>query len=144
TAGESLPPLPDRSVVLHGELHDEIVRQGGLSCLNNRGVRGLEVAVSNVVANGVIKEKRFLLHDCDALTKGLLGEFPDVDAVDHNSACGDVVESRQQTHQSGLPCTAAANQGYNLALRDFQGYVFQDARLTAGTAVVEKHVPELN
>src|SRR5581483_3118670 len=112
--GEPEPALPDHSIVPRGEGQNEVMREsgpgGGLDFFHGN----VRLAVSDVVAYGVVEEHGFLGNDADLRSQRGERDVADILVVDEDAAACDVEEARNQVNQSALPCSAGADDGENL------------------------------
>ena len=115
--------------------HDEVVGVGNLGSVHYLLVGSTVDAEGDVVVDGVVEENGLLVHIAHEGTQVVLGELPDVGAVDHDRALLHVVEAWQQVGQRCLAAAALSHQGHGLAAR----YVEVDAVDHPLLAVAESH-----
>ena len=148
--GEQLP-LPLRKVravgcqhrvVALGQARDEIVRVGELRGADAVVVRGVELAVADVVHDRTGEEVHVLKHNAERMAQIGLFDAVDVDAVIFDLAVGDVVEPVDEVRDGGLACAGRADEGELLAGLGVERDVVQDGllRVIAEVDAVETDV----
>ena len=89
---------------------------GGLHCVENFGVGGVEFAHADVVANGAIEEENVLADETDLGAKAGDGGVAQVDAIEKDGAFGGVVETENQLQRVVLPLPLAPTMTTNWPL----------------------------
>mmetsp|Transcript_36164 Transcript_36164/g.115824 ORF Transcript_36164/g.115824 Transcript_36164/m.115824 type:complete len:218 (-) Transcript_36164:136-789(-) len=137
-AAELEAPFADEGFVAEGHGEDGLVDGRGSSGADDVVVGFREVAVSDVVGDGVVQEGGVLGHDAEEPPEFADGVVPDVGAVEGHAAGRRVVEAEQEPQEGALPAAAAPDDGHGLPRRDVEGHLPQDVGLPA--AVAEAHV----
>src|SRR5205823_322501 len=88
--------LADNRVVALRKLHDEVVREGHARGLFNLSVGRVELAVSYVVSDSIVKEHSLLCDQSYLFAKTAYARIPQVRSVPNNSASRRVVKAREQ------------------------------------------------
>src|ERR1019366_8882530 len=94
---EGVPALADHRVVTLGEVHDELVRVGGLSGVLDFLQGRVRSAVGNVLEDRDGKEEGLVKHHADVGAQRRHGEVADVVAVDADRPVSDVVKAREKS-----------------------------------------------
>ena len=140
-AAQLQPPLANHSLVLEREPDYLPVDVGVGSSRLGSLVRGLYLAVADVVQDGLVEEDRVLGHHPYALPQAGLLHRPHILPVDEDGPLLDVVEPEQEAHDGALACTARADQGKRLARVEGEGDVLEYGLLWH---VVEGDPPEFD
>ena len=90
------PVAPDPGVVAVGKGHDEVVGPGVARRLDDLILAGLELAVSDVGADGVVEQADFLADQPNTGAQRGQRNFAQVGAVYGNPAAVDVIEPGNQ------------------------------------------------
>ena len=125
---------------------DEGVGVGQLGGGPDLFIRGVQLAVADVVGNGAGEEVGILQDDAQRLPQRVLADLPDVDAVVGDGSLLDVVEAVDEVGDGGLSGAGGAHEGDLLAGLGKEGDVVEHRliRIVAEGDVVEAHVaPQL-
>ena len=82
--------------------------------------RGVGAGVGDVVVHGRREQERVVGDGRDLVAQAQEVDRADVGAVDVHGALGDVVQTRQQRHERGLPGAHRADQRHGLAGVDLE------------------------
>src|ERR1700685_477774 len=127
SSGETYATLANHFVVTLGQRMDEVMRQSGAGCGFYFFEPNMRLAVSDVVANGVVKQNGFLSDDSHLLPQRSQRYIAHVEAVDEQASFGRVEKSWNQMDKRALARTARADDGQNLPAANFQVDVMQHA-----------------
>ena len=136
------PALAHQGVVAVRHCGDEVVRIGCLRGGFDLFLRGVQLAVADVVAHVAAEERRLLRHDADLLAQAAHLDVADVAAVDRDAAFGRVVEARDQVDQRRLAGAARPDQRDHLAGPGGQIDLAQHRARLGVILVIERHVVE--
>ena len=81
-AREAHPLFADEGVQTLGHGHDKVVGVGVLEGIDDFGLGGVEAAVGDVVAHGVVEQDGLLGDHADLAPERGQGDVPDIVAVD--------------------------------------------------------------
>ncbi len=98
------------------------------------------IAVGDIVADGIVEQYRLLGDDADLLAERFHRNVPYIDPVDHHPAFLNVIETRYEVNQRGFAPAAHSHKGDQLAGPDFQVDSLQDR----GIFVCECNVPKFD
>lgn len=117
------PAFAHKSGVLLGHAHDRVVHVRHARRLVHLLGRAREIAVVDVVQDGVVEQNGVLRHDAQRFTQRAQRDVEDVCVVDEDPARCGIVETEQKTHDRRFAAAAAANDGDLLAGGHFEAQV---------------------
>ena len=91
------------------------MRIGNLCSLYHLFHGGILHAEGYIVEYGIIEKNRLLVHIADEAAKIGVTQFPDIDAIDLDRTCGDIVKTGNQVNQSGFSGAGLTHDGNGLA-----------------------------
>ena len=105
-------------------------------------VRGVQLAVADVVGNGAGEEMGVLKHDAQGAAQALLADVPHVDPVVGDEAALDLIEAVDEVGNGGLSRTGGAHEGDLLPRLGVERDAVEDGLLrhVAEHHVLEAHV----
>src|SRR5713101_6466894 len=104
----------------------------------------MRLAISDVVAHGVVKQHSFLGDNAHLLPQGSQGYVAYVMAVDHQAPLSGIEEARDQVHQSALTGTTGAYDCNHFAAVNLQVDIVQHACVLSLAAIGEADMIELD
>ncbi len=108
--GQLYPALADVGVVTVWQTHDEVVSVGVFGSSDDLLLRGVQLAVADVVGHAAGEEIDILLHHADVLAQRAELDIFDVLAVDQDATGGDFVEAWDERGKGGFARARWANQ----------------------------------
>src|SRR5690606_41805623 len=81
---------------------------------------GVGLCKSNIIKNRIVEQDRLLVDRANQRTQRLLFQVAYVDAIEQNSAAGNIHKTRYKIHQSRLPSSRWTNQSHRLSFRYVQ------------------------
>ena len=140
--GQAVAALADVAVPALFELgRDLIGRNGPRRCLD-LGVRGVQTAVADVLADRAGEQVRILQHIADVRVQPQLAALAVVPAVDEDLAGGRLKKAAGEVHKRALARAGLADDGDGRSGGDFQREVRQ--HVLAAVRVAERDVAELD
>ena len=109
-AGKALAAIADQGPITVRHLHDEIMREGGLSGGNDFFLGYGRAAITQVVPNRVIEEDGFLRDDGHLLAEGAKSDIAQVDAVNADLARSWGIEAGKKIYQGRLSRSARTDK----------------------------------
>jgi hypothetical protein len=108
-----------------GRRLDELERVCLLGGADDLLLRGVGLAVGDVLADGAVEEQRLLRHVGDLAAQALLGAVAHVLAIHQHAALLHVVQAQQQLGERGLARAGAPHQANALACGDVKVEVLE-------------------
>ena len=136
----------DDGVVPLGQVADEGVGIGQPGRRPDLLVRGVQLAVADVVGDGAGEQVGILQNNAQGPAQGVLPDIPDVDAVIGDGAGLNVIKPVDQVGNGGLSRAGGAHKGDLLARLCEQGHIVEHGflRVIAEVHVLKPHVaPQL-
>ena len=132
----------EHGVVPLGQAADEVVGIGQGGGRLHLFIRGIQIAVTDVLPDGAGEEVGVLQHDAQAAPQVRLADVVDGDAVVTDLAVGNVVEPVDQVGDGGLAGAGGTHEGQLLAGLGKEADVVEDglALLIGEVHMVEPHV----
>ena len=124
--GKPHAALANHGVVPGRQLHDEVVRQSGAGRSLHLFLRNGRLAVSDVIAQGVVEQHRLLRDHADLRTQRCQRGIADVASIDEQASGGHVKKMRDQVHQFALARAARSHDGHDFARAHFEIDVAQN------------------
>src|SRR5580698_5861283 len=101
------------------------------------------LAVSNIVADSIVKQNRFLGHDADLRPQGCKSDIAHVVAVDRKASGADIEKTRDQMHQRTFARATGSHYGDNFPTLYFEIDVMENfAGIIAVALVLERNILE--
>ena len=110
-------------------------------CLDDLLFARFQVAIFDVVTNGVVEQRRILRHDADRLAQALERDVADILAIDQNASFLYIVVAEEQAQDCGFSAAGRTHDGDLLAGGDGEVQVLEDGAV--GT-VTEGYVFEFD
>src|ERR1700739_4178888 len=117
------------------------MRERRLRCADDACHWDVRLAVSNIVADGVVEEHRLLRHLANLLAERNKGKIANVVLVQKDRSSCNVEEAWKQVHQGRFPRSTWADQGDHFAPPDSERNAMQDLFAFAVSLVSESHIP---
>ena len=118
--GQPPAALADLRVVAVRQRGDELVCADGRGRRLHAGPRGAGLPELDVVRDGAAEQEILLGDHDDPGAQALLGQLPEVNAVEQDAALHRIVEAGEQPRDGRLPGAGGADEGSSLAGRDAQ------------------------
>ena len=123
--GEPGAVAGEHGLVALGQPGDEVVGVGQLGGVDALLVRGVQLAVADVVHHRAGEQVGLLEHHPQGAAQIGLADFVDVDAVVADFAVVNVVEPVNQVGDGGLACAGGPHEGDLLAGLGVQGHIME-------------------
>ena len=115
----------DHRVIPLGQVADKAVGVGQLRCGADLLIRGVQLAVADVVGHGSGEQMGILQHNAQRTAQGVLCDVLHVDAVVGDNALLHVVEAVDEVGDGGLARTGRAHKGDLLPGFGEQGHIVE-------------------
>ena len=123
---EGLASLVDHGGDPVGQAVDQLAKAHSVDGILDLGIGGLGPGIGEVVPDGSGKEEGLLGHDAELAAERLLGDRPQVVAVDGHGPARGVIEAGDELGQGGLATTGGPDQGDGLTGGDLEADVGED------------------
>ena len=110
SAGELEPALADERVVTFGKFRDELVRVGAGGRIANIFRGDVTTPVRDVLADGAVEKKHFLLHDREHAPVFAKAQATQIRSIEQNATLRGIVEPRDQVRQRRLSRAARPDE----------------------------------
>ena len=119
-AGQLHASLADICVISIRKIHDKFMGIGFFCRPDNLFPAGIRFAIPDIFQNCSCKQIHILLHDSDMISQIRQLDVTDILSVHPDRTACHIIESWNQTAQSGFSCPGTSNQCHILPCRNIQ------------------------